>query len=139
VTAAAWLTALLLAFPSLAHRTCVRRRAGEIAAAAEAAARRHEVPVGLLLSVAVLESHLGCNPRSGGCWGAPISRTRRAVAGTADHAASALALGLRRCGSDEGAIAHFRWGHCRVPRGAHGYGPAQVLRLAERVARRMER
>lgn len=139
MTAAAWITALLLAFPSLAHRPCVIARREQIAAAAEAAARRHEVPVGLLLAVAVLESHLGCNPRSGGCWGAPISRDRRHTAGTADHAASALALGLRRCGSDEGAIAHFRWGRCRVPRGAHGYGPVSVLRLAERVARRMGR
>ena len=139
MSATAWIAALLMAFPSLAHRTCVRSRAPQIAAAAEAAAQRHEVPVGLLLAVAVLESHLGCNPRSGGCWGAPISRNRRGVAGTADHAASALALGLRRCGTDEGAIAHFRWGRCHVPAGAHGYGPQQVLRLAERVAGRMGR
>jgi hypothetical protein len=60
------------------------------------------------------------------------------VAGGADRAASALALGYRRCGqTDEGAVSSFRWGLCRVPAGAHGYGPADVLRLAARVAARV--
>jgi len=138
MSAAAWIVALLSAYPHLQHRACIEARAPQIAADADSAAARHGVPVAMLLAVAVLESHLGCAPRSGGCWGAPVSRTRRQTAGRADHAASALALGLRRCHSDEGAIAHFRWGRCRVPAGAHGYGPAQVLRLAERVAGRMK-
>ena len=133
MTAAAWIVALLSAYPHLAHRACVVARASQIAADADSAAARYAVPVGVLLAVAVLESHLGCAPRSGGCWGAPVSRTRRQTAGRADHAASALALGLRRCHSDEGAVSHFRWGVCH--RAAHaGYGPEDVWRLAERVA-----
>ena len=126
MTAAAWIVALLAAYPHLAHRPCVVARASQIAAA------RFGVPVGVLLAVAVLESHLGCAPRSGGCWGAPVSRTRRQTAGRADHAASALALGFRRCGSWPGAVSHFRWGRCA--RGAHaGYGPDDVWRVRTRV------
>lgn len=139
MTAAAWLAALLLAVPvPAAERRCILVRRETIAASADAAAAAHGVPVALLLSVAYLESHLGCARGSGGCWGAPISRTRRGVAGGADRAASALALGYRRCGgADEGAVSSFRWGRCRVPAGAHGYGPADVLRLAARVAARV--
>ena len=133
MTAAAWIVALLAAYPHLAHRACIVARAPQIAADADSAAARYGVPVGVLLAVAVMESHLGCAPRSGGCWGAPVSRTRRQTAGRADHAASALALGYRRCHSDEGAVSHFRWGVCH--RATHtGYGPEDVLRLAERVA-----
>lgn len=133
MSAAAWIVGLLATHPHLAHRACIERRASQIAADADAAATRYGVPVAVLLSVAVLESHLGCAPHSGGCWGAPISRTRRQTAGRADHAASALALGYRRCRTDEGAVSHFRWGVCR--RATHaGYGPDDVLRLAARVA-----
>lgn len=139
MTAAAWLVALLLAVRvPAAERACIVARRDTIAASATAAAEAHSIPVALLLSVAYLESHLGCSARSGGCWGAPISRARRGVAGGADRAASALALGYRRCGqTDEGAVSSFRWGLCRPPRGAHGYGPADVLRLAARVAARV--
>ena len=132
MTAAAWIVALLAAYPHLAHRPCVVARASQIAADADSAAARYAVPVGVLLAVAVLESHLGCAPRSGGCWGAPVSRTRRQTAGRADHAASALALGFRRCGSWPGAVSHFRFGVCA--RGAHaGYGPDDVWRVRARV------
>jgi hypothetical protein len=137
--AAAWLLALLLAVRVPAReRACIVARRDTIAASADAAAEAHHVPVALLLSVAYLESHLGCSAHSGGCWGAPISRTRRGVAGGADRAASALALGYRRCGNTpEGAVASFRWGLCRVPPGARGYGPATVMRFAARVAARV--
>ena len=132
MSAAAWLVALLAAYPHLAHRACVEARAPQIAADADDAAARYSVPVATLLAVAVLESHLGCAPRSGGCWGAPVSRTRRQTAGRADHAASALALGFRRCGSWPGAVSHFRWGRCA--RGGHaGYGPDDVWRVGLRV------
>ena len=77
MSAAAWLVALLATYPHLAHRACVEARAPQIAADADDAAARYSVPVATLLAVAVLESHLGCAPRSGGCWGAPISRTDR--------------------------------------------------------------
>lgn len=133
--AEAWITALLTVSPSLQHRACIRAHLQEIAHQATESAQAHSIPLGLLLSVAVHESHLGCHPASGGCWGAPSSRLHRHRAGNASHAASALALGYRRCRTDEGAIAHFRWGRCHVPAHPHGYGPSSVLRLAERVAR----
>jgi hypothetical protein len=137
--AAAWLAALLLAVPvPAAERACIIAHQAMIAASADAAAEAHHIPVALLLSVAYLESHLGCSRGSGGCWGAPISRTRRGVAGGADRAASALALGYRRCGgTPEGAVASFRWGLCRVPPGARGYGPATAMAFAARVAARV--
>ena len=137
--AAVWLVALLLAVRVPAReRACIVARRDTIAASADAAAEAHHVPVALLLSVAYLESHLGCSAHSGGCWGAPISRARRGVAGGADRAASALALGYRRCGgTPEGAVSSFRWGLCRVPVGARGYGPATVMRFAARVAARV--
>ena len=139
MTAAAWLVALLLAVRvPVAERRCIVARREAIASTATAAAEAHGVPVALLLSVAYLESHLGCSRGSGGCWGAPISRARRGVAGGPDRAASALALGYRRCGgTPEGAVSSFRWGLCRVPVGARGYGPADVVRFAARVAARV--
>ena len=139
MTAAAWLVALLLAVRvPAAERACIVARREAIASTATAAAAAHGVPVALLLSVAYLESHLGCSAHSGGCWGAPISRARRGVAGGPDRAASALALGYRRCGgTPEGAVASFRWGRCSVPVGAHGYGPADVMAFAARVAARV--
>lgn len=137
-TAAEWIAALLLAVrvPE-PHRSCILLHRERIAASAELAAAAHHVPVSLLLSVAYMESHLGCAPQSGGCWGAPISRTRRDVAGGPDHAASALRRGYEVCHSDIGAIARFRWGTCTVPAGARGYTPADVLHLAARVAARI--
>ena len=64
--AAAWLAALLLAVPVPAReRACILARREAIAASADAAAAAHHVPVALLLSVAYLESHLGCAARSG--------------------------------------------------------------------------
>ena len=139
MTAAAWLVALLLAVRvPAAERACIVARHDTIAASATAAAEAHDIPVALLLSVAYLESHLGCSAHSGGCWGAPISRARRGVAGGPDRAASAIALGYRRCGgTPEGAVTSFRWGLCRVPAGARGYGPADVMRFAARVAARV--
>jgi len=65
MSAAAWIVALLSAYPHLQHRACIEARAPQIAADADSAAARHGVPVALLLAVAVLELHLGCAPRSG--------------------------------------------------------------------------
>lgn len=133
MTAAAWLTALLLVLPHARARDCLLARGATIAAEAGTAAAAHGVPAALLLAVGFRESQLGCDARAGGGWGAP---RRRGQSG-ADAAASALALGYRLCGGPEGALASFRWGLCRVPAGAHGYAPADVLRLAARVAARV--
>ena len=52
MTAAAWIVALLSAYPHLQHRACVEARASQIAADADSAAARYAVPVGVLLAVA---------------------------------------------------------------------------------------
>lgn len=129
MTAAEALAALLSLFAHVLHSDCIARRREEIVADADAAARDHHVPVALLLAVGFAESHLGCAPRSGGCWGAPRDRDHRASAGRADHAASALALGHRRCATWPGAIAHFRCGACRCS----GSYPQRVHSLWQRV------
>ena len=50
MSAAAWLAALLSAYPHLAHRPCVVARASQIAADADSAAARFGVPVGVMKS-----------------------------------------------------------------------------------------
>ena len=136
MTALQWVAALLLVYPHMGHKACVVARQESIAAAAEAAATTYHVPVVLLLAVGFLETHLGCDPRSGGNWGAPASRAHRDRAGTPATAASALAFGYRHCPSDAGAVNFFRWGVCAIPAHYTGYGPHEVLLLAERVVER---
>jgi hypothetical protein len=131
-TPVALLVALLALFSSTPRTRCIERRAPEIAAEASASAARYDVPPALLLAIGMHESALGCDPRAGGSWGAPISRTRRAVAGTSDHAASALALGHSRCRTWLGAVSHFRCGRCRCPP-LVGYEPRDAMRLARRI------
>lgn len=112
---------------------CIRERKDQIAADAEAAAARYSVPVAALLAVAYLESQYGCHPRSGGCWGAPVSPQRRGTAGNAYHAAAALAWGYRRCdGSNLQAVSHFRCGRCRCPH-LIGYQPEDAVNLMIRM------
>ena len=113
MTAAQALAALLAVLPvARPYRACLTARTERVIADADAASRAHGVPVALLLSVGYAGSHLRCAPRSGGCWGAPASRTLRHTPGRASHAASALALGYRRCGTWPGALASFRCGEC---------------------------
>ena len=113
MTAAQALALLLAALPvRRPYAACLTARAPRVIADADAASRAHGVPVALLLSVGYAESHLGCAPRSGGCWGAPVSRGARHTPGRASHAASALALGHRVCGTWAGAVSHFRCGLC---------------------------
>ncbi len=134
ITSTATLLVTLLALyshPTVSTR-CIARRADVITAQADASAVAYGVPVALLISVGMHESALGCHPRSGGSWGAPISRTRRSVAGTSDHTASALALGFRRCRTTLGALSSFRCGLCRCGR-LVGYTPADAMRLAARL------
>jgi hypothetical protein len=135
VTAAQALAALLAVLPARRpYAACLTARAASVTTDADAASSEHGVPVALLLAVGYAESHLGCARGSGGCWGAPVSRLHRHTAGRASHAASALALGHRRCGTWTGALAHFRCGRC-VCQG--GY-VARVGGLWSRVERRAE-
>ena len=108
-------------------------READVVADAETAVMATGVPAGLLLVVGVLESHLGCDPASGGSWGAPIDPQHRRTAGTPTHTARALATSFRVCGSWVGALHRFRCGLCVCRRPLVGYTPAQALSLAERM------
>jgi hypothetical protein len=131
---AALLAALLALFPTSPSRPCIEARAAQITADAGAAARRYGVPPALLLAVGFVETHLGCDRASGGCWGAPISPERRGTAGTVDHAARALASGYAACGSWPGAVCRFRCGLCRCPLRHERYQRV-ALALAARLTR----
>lgn len=111
------LIALLHTHPHIPEpmRSCLDSHRDRIVAQAQEGADQNDVPAGVLLTVGFLESHLGCHPRSGGCWGAPIDPTHRLTAGTHHHAAVALATSYRVCGTWEGAISRFRCGLCRCP------------------------
>ena len=124
--------ALLLLFGGSPRAECIKRRLPEITTRLEAAETTYGVPRGLLLAVGFLESHLGCAPGSGGCWGAPVSRNARGTAGTSDHAARALARSREVCGTWLGAVSRFRCGLCRCPR-LVGYEPGYAVELAERT------
>ena len=127
MTAAEALAVMLAALPvARPYRECIEARRAQVIADADRAAREHGVPVRLLLAVGYAESHLGCARGSGGCWGAPASRLHRHSPGRASHAASALALGHRRCGTWTGALGHFRCGRCTC----EGTYVARVMRLA---------
>jgi hypothetical protein len=130
------LLAILPGVPQPMHG-CMRRRHDRIVEEIARAADRHGVPPAVLLVVGLLESHYGCAPGSGGCWGAPIDRAHRLTAGTPDHAAVALAHSFEACGTWAGAVARFRCGLCRCPaRIVRGYTPEFAARLIERVHRR---
>ena len=119
--ALAFLMALLAIFPSTPARSCMLARRDRIVAQAQAASTNHGVPLGVLYMVAFRETHVGCDRASGGCWGAPVSPTERHTAGTAEHAARALATSFARCHSWRGAISRFRCGLCTCPPRYSGY------------------
>lgn len=131
--AEAVLTLLLAVFPRGMGADYVRVHREEIAHVAGDAATAHGVPVPVLVSVAWYESRVGADPAAYGGWGAPRDRLHRHEAGTADHAASALALGLRQCGSWSGAVAHFRSGLCRPWQPTHRQYVANVMHLVDRI------
>lgn len=119
-------------------RSCVVRRNDEIVQMAQAGYEVHQVPVTLLLMVGFLESHWGCHPRSGGCWGAPIDPQHRLTAGTSNHAARALATSYRVCGTWEGAMNRFRCGLCVCrPSMIVGYTPEYAIHQVERLHERL--
>ena len=113
--------ALMAIFPRSPARACLMSREAAIVSQANSANSARNVPPGVLLAVGFMESHLGCDRASGGCWGAPISPTRRHTAGTPDHAARALETSFNRCHSWRGAISRFRCGLCRCPPRFAGY------------------
>lgn len=130
------LMALLPHVPQPMHG-CMAQRHGHIIAQVAQAAATHGVPPAVLMVVGLLESHYGCAPGSGGCWGAPLDRRHRLTAGTPNQAAVALATSFRVCGTWRGALSRFRCGLCRCPeRLIRGYTPGFAARLVERVHER---
>lgn len=129
-----YLAALLHLLPPMPQpmRGCVSNRREAIAAEAQTAADAHGVPVAVLLVVGLLESRYGCDPRSGGSWGAPIDPQHRHTAGGPGHAARALASGYRVCGSTLGAVSRFRCGLCTCRR-VVGYTATYAAGLIARV------
>ena len=109
--------AILTIYPVMlpGRRECIQERTEPIAQAVEAAQRENNVPPSVLIAAAFSETHLGCDPLSGGNWGAPISASRRHTAGGPVEAARSLQEGFLACGSWQGAISRFRSGSCRLP------------------------
>lgn len=120
------------AVPDDPRTVCVDRRMDSIIEGAVAASTAHDVPVGLLLTVGWVESHLGCAVHSGGSWGAPISPTNRHVAGGPSHAARALHSGFAACGSWSGAVGRFRSGLCRPTDRGHQHYVDVAMRVWQR-------
>lgn len=115
MTASLILSAILALFPHMSgnNRACIATNRARIEAQLdESHARYPDVPMELLAAVAFSETHLGCDAGEGGNWGAPISRTRRHVAGTHLHAVGALHRSLAVCGTLDGALMRFRVGLC---------------------------
>lgn len=129
------LSALLALFPYMSggNRVCIVRNFNSIAQVADAAERENGVPAAVMLSVGFLETHLGCDVGEGGNWGAPISPTRRHVAGAPRQAAVALQHGFQRCGSWLGAISRFRSGQCVIPQTMARY-PRMAMSLMTRIS-----
>jgi len=130
------LTALLHMFPFMSgnNRACIVRNFDAIAQVAEDAESENGVPAAVILSVGFLETHLGCDINEGGNWGAPISPTRRHVAGTPRQAVVALQHGFERCHSWVGAISRFRSGRCQIPVSMSRY-PRTAVRIMTRISR----
>lgn len=106
--------AVLFAFPQTPARQCLINRREIVVGAIESSMRTYpEMPPQLFVAVGFLETHLGCARGEGGNWGAPISPTRRHVAGTPMHAARALWRSYEVCGDWEAATRRFRTGLCR--------------------------
>lgn len=125
--------ALLFIFPNANHRACLNARHDVIVANAEEAANANHVPVGVLIVTGWMESHMGCAPASGGCWGAPIDPQHRHTAGTPNHAAVALATSYRVCHSWEGAVSRFRCGLCTCRSETHRQYVATSMNLVRRL------
>lgn len=145
MTGAELVTAVLALWPVMSgdNRACIEARRDRIAEQVEESVRVYPtIRPALLVAIAFQETHLGCDRNEGGNWGAPISSTRRHVAGTHMHAARILFRSLEVCRGDElSAARRFRTGLCNplrqsssavVGRVGEAYG-RRVLRMAARL------
>lgn len=135
--ATALLAALLALFPAMSRgcRPCIVSHQAAIVRELDAG-EALGVPPAILLAVGFLESHLGCDPASGGCWGAPIDPQHRHIAGAPSATTRALVTSRRVCGTWPRALARFRCGLCAGCPRLRGYTPAQALSLAARIEAR---
>lgn len=137
---AAILAILLSIWPHSPALPCIDARHDEIVEMGTRSAETYNVPIVVLLVVGFSETHFGCDPASGGNWGAPRDRNHRHTAGNSDSAASALALGYSRCHTWPGAISHFRCGRCGTcPVEQPGYTARGAMRRVRQIERRMAR
>ena len=146
----ALLIAVLAAFPVMNgnNRACIEMNLPRIEQQVAEAIRTYpRVRPAYFISIAFIETHLGCDRGAGGNWGAPISATRRHVAGTHMHAARLASRSLEVCRGDElSAARRFRTGLCNplrqsssavVGRVGEAYG-RRVLRMAARLEAQVE-
>jgi len=130
-------TAILLMFPHMSgnNRQCIIDHRPQIEQVLTEAQRQYpEMPTEVFAAVGFMETHLGCDQGEGGNWGAPISATRRHVAGTPMQAATILWHSYEVCGTWEGATRRFRTGLCRdtavgLPYSRRAISVANRLRL----------
>ena len=127
-------TAIMHIYPHVLRRQCLIARRDHIVSNIAASQQVHNVPPAVITAIGFAETHLGCDHGEGGGWGAPISPTRRHIAGTPLHAARALATSYRVCGNWNGAVRRFRTGLCHSTRVGDQY-MNNVIHLINRIER----
>lgn len=141
ITATQIVTALLSLYPHMSghNRQCIIDRRSQIESVLQEAQRTYpDMPVEMFATVGFLETHLGCDINEGGNWGAPISATRRHVAGTPMQAAGVLWRSYERCHTWEGAMRRFRTGLCHPTTTGTHYSRVG-MRIANRLRIKIER
>lgn len=130
VLAAEIVTAMIVRYPRTPARYCIAARHQQIESVLVASRIAYpDMPMEMIATIGLLETHLGCARGEGGNWGAPISPRQRHVAGTPMHAARALWRSYEVCHNWEGAARRFRTGLCGHTPVGDRYG-----RLAMNVA-----
>lgn len=147
MTPEAIIIALLHMFPHMSghNRQCIINNQERIVQQLQDASRPIEPeapvpPVELTAAVAFEETHLGCDHNEGGGWGAPISRSRRHVAGTHLHAVRVLSRSYQVCGTWDRAVLRFRTGLCypnTSPSRRVRHQGARYLRIIHSLIRRL--
>ena len=119
ITPTELLAAILSVFLHSPARQCIIDHRAQIEHVFEMSRQAYpEMPIEFVGAVGFAETHLGCDHREGGNWGAPISPTRRHTAGTPMQAVGAIWHSYQMCGTWEGAVRRFNTGVCGpTPRG----------------------
>ena len=129
--------ALLVLYPGIPNRerSCMMLNRESIIQMAADSSEATGVPPAVLLLVGFFESHLGCDPRSGGCWGSPVDNRHRNIAGTPRRAADDLATSYRVCHTWVGAVSRYRCGLCRCRSSVlhGGYSAEYLMRQVQRL------